>query len=382
MKRPENDKWLDEALSEVIGSEKPGTDFEQWKQKYPEAVEMLTSRTSRASREVLGEIERSQTMSVRNRSWKIAAVAALICTGVVAAAVVGVKIHKWRFVEKLPEAGYLLVDEDGLKGRTIPESWAESPERAVEVAEELDLLKQQGAGELVSVVEKEVNGKLISRVFISKYVLADGREIKSSDRDPDFKEQLTEAQDEELTNLLRADEYVTIGFEEKEFRGRMFSFERNRFILSDGTEVIWSAGKPSEDRQDTVRSVVRDPKEAEQILKEKREIEILRQQDKRQLIGVKELKANGELDLRVFVYQYKLSDGRTRDISEGGAVNNVLNKEQRQEWRQCKNKGSGEDLGTYEEQVKGRMFVFKRQRFTLSDGTEIIWSYGTLKDDQ
>ena len=382
MKRPENDKWLDEALSEVIGSEKPGTDFEQWKQKYPEAVEMLTSRTSRASREVLGEIERSQTMSVRNRSWKIAAVAALICTGVVAAAVVGVKIHKWRFVEKLPEAGYLLVDEDGLKGRTIPESWAESPERAVEVAEELDLLKQQGAGELVSVVEKEVNGKLISRVFISKYVLADGREIKSSDRDPDFKEQLTEAQDEELTNLLRADEYVTIGFEEKEFRGRMFSFERNRFILSDGTEVIWSAGKPSEDRQDTVRSVVRDPKEAEQILKEKREIEILRQQDKRQLIGVKELKANGELDLRVFVYQYKLSDGRTRDISEGGAVNNVLNKEQRQEWRQCKNKGSGEDLGTYEEQVKGRMFVFKRQRFTLSDGTEIIWSVGTPKDDQ
>ena len=301
MKRPENDKWLDEALSEVIGSEKPGTDFEQWKQKYPEAVEMLTSRTSRASREVLGEIERSQTMSVRNRSWKIAAVAALICTGVVAAAVVGVKIHKWRFVEKLPEAGYLLVDEDGLKGRTIPESWAESPERAVEVAEELDLLKQQGAGELVSVVEKEVNGKLISRVFISKYVLADGREIKSSDRDPDFKEQLTEAQDEELTNLLRADEYVTIGFEEKEFRGRMFSFERNRFILSDGTEVIWSAGKPSEDRQDTVRSVVRDPKEAEQILKEKREIEILRQQDKRQLIGVKELKAKGELDLSVFI---------------------------------------------------------------------------------
>ena len=346
----------------------------------PEHVSHLHRQQLR--REVLGKIERRQTMSVRLKNWKYAAVIALICTGVVAAAVVGVKIHKWRFVEKLPEAGYLLVDEDGLKGRTIPESWAESPERAVEVAEELDLLKQQGAGELVSVVEKEVNGKLISRVFISKYVLADGREIKSSDRDPDFKEQLTEAQDEELTNLLRADEYVTIGFEEKEFRGRMFSFERNRFILSDGTEVIWSAGKPSEDRQDTVRSVVRDPKEAEQILKEKREIEILRQQDKRQLIGVKELKANGELDLRVFVYQYKLSDGRTRDISEGGAVNNVLNKEQRQEWRQCKNKGSGEDLGTYEEQVKGRMFVFKRQRFTLSDGTEIIWSYGTLKDDQ
>jgi hypothetical protein len=313
---------------------------------------------------------------------KIAAMITLICMGVAAATVVGIKIHKWRFVGKHPKAGYLLSSEDGLKGRTIPESWAESPERAVEVAEELDLLKQQGAGELVSVVEKEVNGKLISRVFISKYVLADGREIKSSDRDPDFNEQLTEAQNEELFNLLRADEYVTIGFEEKEFRGRMFTFERNRFILSDGTEVIWSVGRPSEERQDTVRTVVRDPKEAEQIIKEKREIANLRQQGKRQLIGVKELKANGELDFRVFVYQYKLSDGRTRDTSEDGTVNNVLNKEQIQEWRQCKNKGSGEDLGTYEQKVKDRLFVFKKQKFILSDGTEIIWSYGTLKDGQ
>jgi hypothetical protein len=44
MKRPENDKWLNGALEEVIGSEKPRTDFEAWKQKHPEAVNMLTSR--------------------------------------------------------------------------------------------------------------------------------------------------------------------------------------------------------------------------------------------------------------------------------------------------------------------------------------------------
>ena len=317
---------------------------------------------------------------MKNPITKLAAIITLICMGVAAAAVVGIKIHKWRFVGKHPKAGYLLSSEDGLKGRTIPESWAESPERAVEVAEELDLLKQQGAGELVSVVEKEVNGKLISRVFISKYVLANGREIKSSDRDPDFNEQLTEAQDEELIDLLRADEYVTIGFEEKEFRGRMFSFERNRFILSDGTEVIWSDGKPSEERQGTVRTVVRDLKEAEQILKEKREIATLRQQDKRQLIGVKELRVNSELDLRVFIYQYKLSDGRTMDIGEGtGDGNYILNKKQRQEWVQYKNSGSGEDLGTYEQKVKGCLFVFKKQKFVLSDGTEVIWSVGTPK---
>lgn len=47
MERPENNKWLDEALTETIGSEKPQTDFEQWKQQHPQAVEMLTSRAVR-----------------------------------------------------------------------------------------------------------------------------------------------------------------------------------------------------------------------------------------------------------------------------------------------------------------------------------------------
>jgi len=47
MKRPENNKWLDDALSEAIGSEKSRTDFQAWKQKHPEAVEMLTSRADK-----------------------------------------------------------------------------------------------------------------------------------------------------------------------------------------------------------------------------------------------------------------------------------------------------------------------------------------------
>lgn len=47
MERPENNKWLDEALTETIGSKKPRTNFEEWKQKHPQAVEMLTSRAVR-----------------------------------------------------------------------------------------------------------------------------------------------------------------------------------------------------------------------------------------------------------------------------------------------------------------------------------------------
>ena len=47
MNHPENDKWLDDALSNVIGSEKTEPNFDKWKQEYPEAVEMLTSRAAR-----------------------------------------------------------------------------------------------------------------------------------------------------------------------------------------------------------------------------------------------------------------------------------------------------------------------------------------------
>jgi ferric-dicitrate binding protein FerR (iron transport regulator) len=47
MESPENNQWLDEALTETIGSEKPRTDFEQWKKQHPEAVKMLTSRAGK-----------------------------------------------------------------------------------------------------------------------------------------------------------------------------------------------------------------------------------------------------------------------------------------------------------------------------------------------
>ena len=45
------------------------------------------------------------------------------------------------------------------------------------------------------------------------------------------------------------------------------------------------------------------------------------------------------------------------------------------------NAGEGEELGTYEETVKGHAFSFVRQRYVLSDGTEVIWSVGNPTQD-
>jgi hypothetical protein len=349
-------------------------------------------------REVLEKIERRQKMSVRKRNWKYAAVAALVCSGITAAAVVGVKIYKYHYVDRDEEGHIRVLREDGQRMWVFSNKTADNPELAVQTAEEMDQLKEQGIKELVSVHETEVNGRLDSRKLGYDYTLSDGRTIQQYEDDPDtqnHESSLTQTQEDEIINLLRTDEFVTIGSEKKEISGLMFYFERNRFVLSDGTEVIKSIGRPIEDNQSAETTVDIDPEEADQILNDKREIASLCQQDKRQLIAVDELTANGELERRVFVYRYQLSDGRTKDLREGDELNAVrnkklrgdevnfaLNKKQRQEWVQLKDAGSGEDIGTYEQKVKDLLFVFKRQKFTLSDGTELIWSYGTLKDDK
>jgi hypothetical protein len=52
------------------------------------------------------------------------------------------------------------------------------------------------------------------------------------------------------------------------------------------------------------------------------------------------------------------------------------------EFFRLRDAGPGADLGTYEETVEGRVFSFKREKYALGDGTEVIWSVGTPKDGQ
>jgi len=244
MKRPENDKWLDGALKETIGPERPRADFEQWKKKHPEAVEMLTSRTSRTSREVLGEIERRQTMFVRKRAWKVAAVVAvLIAAGAIS--VVGVNIGRYYYKGKTDDGAHIFISED-----------------------------------------------------------------------------------------------------------------REAVVTLDADKVT----------------------DVEQTRRDLEEIELLRQQDKRELLQVETMMTDGTLEMRVHVYKYELSDGRTIDMREGAGGAFALGKARLQEWIRVK-KAGGEDLGTYEEVVRNRVFSFKRERFFLDDGIEVIWSCGTPKDD-
>ncbi|MBC8468926.1 MAG: hypothetical protein H8D56_05595 [Planctomycetes bacterium] len=123
--------------------------------------------------------------------------------------------------------------------------------------------------------------------------------------------------------------------------------------------------------------------DVEQARRYLEEMKILSDQGKKELLKVEETMTDGTLEMRVHVYRYELSDGRTIDQREGGPEGAyALSEAQWQEWRQLKKAGPGEDLGTYEETVEGRVFSFKREKYFLSDGTEIIWSVGKPKDGQ
>ena len=214
-------------------------------------------------RQILNRIERSQTMFVGKRAWKVAAVVAVVIGAGAIATTVGLKVRKLYFRGREPDGTYVFSTEpekvDIGDGHTVTRmrmvsSWVD-PNQKIDVEqkisdlEEVDLLRQQDTRrELLSVVETEVNGQLQPRSLKFNYVLADGREIKIMESDPDTQDRersLTEAQQEEVISLMRADEYEVLDdIREMEVRGRMFVFDRLRYVLSDGTEVIMSIGRP------------------------------------------------------------------------------------------------------------------------------------------
>ena len=84
MKRSDDNNWLDEALTEAIGSERSTTDFDKWKEDHPQAVQMLTSRAKAGPRAAKHPLRIWSTI-MKNRNLRYSAAAAVI----VIAAIIG-----------------------------------------------------------------------------------------------------------------------------------------------------------------------------------------------------------------------------------------------------------------------------------------------------
>ncbi|MHC4533851.1 MAG: hypothetical protein ACYS6K_07860 [Planctomycetota bacterium] len=229
----------------------------------PEHVSELHRRELR--RQILNRIERRQTMFVGKRAWKVAAlIAILIAAGAIATAV-GLKARKYYFAGRETDGSFstykfkseleTIEHEDGsteVRGSMVgitsnDPNFTIDVEQKIKDLEEIDLLRQQDDRELAKVIEQEVNGKPQPRTFIFKYVLANGSEETIGEGDPDTRDRersLTDTQRDELLQLRLAQKGKDLTAQEREVQGRIFSFERKHFVLSDGTEVIVSTGSP------------------------------------------------------------------------------------------------------------------------------------------
>jgi len=158
---------------------------------------------------------------------------------------------------------------------------------------------------------------------------------------------------------------------------------------ADGTHhLFYSKGGPGGSGEGFTMMDANGVTDVEQTRRDLEEMKVLSQQGKKELLGVKETKI-GPYRLTTHEHRYRLSDGRTHDMGEPADDMPVYSAEQWKEFgpqleesRQLRDAGPGEDLGTYEETVEGRVLSFQRQKYILRDGTEVIWSVGTPKESR
>jgi hypothetical protein len=348
-------------------------------------------------RQILGEIERRQDMSARARAWKIAAVAAaLVCTGAVAATV-GMRMHRFHFVgvdkngtyhfATKPETVYerTYQDANGIQQSVIvrttrgvsmdPDANAASVEQMQADLEEIEALRQQDARELVGVIDMDVNGNAW-RVCRFRYVLADGRTHTMNEGDPDRKGQDTpeqiEKDQEEVARLRAQGVRDVVEVIDTEVEGQTARTLICRYVLADGRETTMGEGDPAW------------PEPTKRLSSE-------------QIEETWRLKQLGEGEAlepvvdtmygKTFTFErhrVTLGDGTVVTLSVGevkGAKEN-LTKEDWDELHGLIKANAGEFLGTYDLEVRGKMFTFERSRYILSDGTEVIRADGKPKDSQ
>ncbi len=115
-------------------------------------------------------------------------------------------------------------------------------------------------------------------------------------------------------------------------------------------------------------------------------IPLVYQQDNIQSVSVIEAEVNGRVDTRTLLYKYALPGERTstpgqRDPNQIQV--NPLTSLPAAAWTEIsllRQTGQGENLGTQIREVKGRPFVFTRERFTLQNGTKVLVSVGAPKE--
>ncbi len=348
-------------------------------------------------RQVLSEIERKQTMSPRSRTWKVSvAIAALIGGGALAAAV-GVKVYRYHFEGRgadgayhfatEPQTVYEQTSEDAhgvWQGVVVTASTAASMgsddssagdvQQMQSDLEEIALLREQDIRELVGVTDMQVNGNFW-RGFSFQYTLSDGRTRTIGEPDPDAATLGASVDMEtdlaEIAALREQGLRHIVTAVDTEVTGQTHRTLICRYILADGREITMG----ETDTELPLPTVMLTPEQNAELTR-------LLRLGQGEYLGRREKVVLG----KVFVfeaYQAMLSDGTVATRAEGEPIDGKTRLTEA-DWRQLRDlvqADAGEDLGTYEDQIRSKVFTFARERYILSDGTEVIRARGVPKGE-
>ncbi len=400
MKRPENDKWLDDALAEVIGSEKPEPNFEQWKQNHPQAVEMLISRAGR----VLSASKRPLSIRriiMKNPITKIAAVLAVVIGAGAIVMAVGLRIYRHHFEGQGRDGEYVFTteseviyeapaDSNGKTSHSVVSNntttsmayhppngvtnatEAEKVEQMQQDLEEIDWLRQRDERELTGVTDSWVNGRF-HRTCHFHYTLADGRVISMGEGDPDLQKRPTPEQSKrdhaEIDRLRAQSQRELVRIVESDVEGHIFRTCMYEYTLSDGrTKTVGES-----DSDPNVRIPVLSPEQDKEVWR-------LRSLKQGEYIGDLNREINGHI-FSCETYLFTLADGTvvTHAVGDRKGRKIYLTDADWEELHSLREADAGQYLDTHEEEIRGRVFVFVQKRYILSDGTEVIESVGKPK---
>jgi hypothetical protein len=349
-------------------------------------------------RQILSEIERKETMSVRNRTWKVTiAVAALIGGGALATAV-GVKVYRYHFEGRdaggtyyfstEPQTIYERTSQDAngvqhavivTAGRLVSMDAADAKADVDQMQrdlEEIAGLREQDLRELTRVVDMQVNGHFL-RTCVFQYTLADGRTHTIGEADPDSPVDvaqtpgLIEADFEEIAHLGEQGLRDVVKVIDTEVEGQIQRTLLCHYVLADGREKTIGEGDPAL----TPPTKRLTPEQINEVWRLKR-------------LGQGEFLEEVEKSMygKTFTFEsclFTLADGTVVTLAEGSpaAAKTTLSEADWKELRGLQKADAGEDLGTYEEEIRGKVFTFARERYLLGDGTEVIHAEGIPRSD-
>jgi len=279
-------------------------------------------------------------MFVRKRAWKVAAVLAIVIGTGAIAMTVGLRIYRHHFEGQGRDGEYVFTTES----------------------------------EVVYEAPADANGKTSQTVVSSGTMTSMAYHPPNGVTDATEAEKVEQMQQdlEEIDGLRQRDERELTGVTDSWVNGRFHRTCHFRYTLADGRVINMGEGDPDRQKRPT----------PEQSKRDHAEIDLLRAQGQHELVRIVESDVEGHI-FRTCMYEYTLSDGRTKTVGESDPDPSVripaLGPEQDKEVWRLRSLKQGEYLGDLDREINGHIFSCETYLFTLADGTVVTHAVGEWK---